>query len=207
MQQSRLLILDVEAGSEQVILSNAVEASSDAAQPPARHALGRCGHSCIVANRDGAGHFVRAAAGGAGLRLISRHLRRHWRSSRAYLVRGDPRYSLFDLSDRARPDRIAGDRQQLRRYGVAAPARPTGRLCGRRQRNAARQRPRKRARRRDPQSVRPVRIAISNQSNSRSVLLYRNDGALGPSSAADGVLSGIGYPHGLRFSKTTGLCW
>lgn len=43
-------------------------------------------------------------------------------------------------------------------------------------------------------------IAISNHSH-RNVLLYRNHDQLGSSSKADGILTSLAYPHGLKFSS------
>ena len=42
-------------------------------------------------------------------------------------------------------------------------------------------------------------IAVSNHGH-HNVLLFRNDRDLGPSSQPQGMLSGIAYPHGLRFT-------
>lgn len=42
-------------------------------------------------------------------------------------------------------------------------------------------------------------IAVSNHGH-HNVLLFRNDHRLGPSSQPQGVLSGIAYPHGVRFT-------
>jgi hypothetical protein len=42
-------------------------------------------------------------------------------------------------------------------------------------------------------------VAISNH-DTHSVLLFRNEAGLHPATTAHGVLDGVGYPHGLRFT-------
>lgn len=42
-------------------------------------------------------------------------------------------------------------------------------------------------------------IAVSNH-NKNSVFVYRNDGTLDRASAPSGILRGVGFPHGIRFS-------